>query len=186
VETGEFERVGSSRTRRVDVRILSATNADLHAEVAAGRFRQDLLFRLNTIEIRVPPLRDRRSDIPLLAQHFLRQHAQRYRKRINGFEPAALEALMAHPWPGNVRELDHAVERAVLMTQAEKIRVSDLGLRTTSDDANRRLDDMSLEEVESFLIKKALGRFDGNVSRAAEALGLSRSALYRRLQRYGL
>jgi DNA-binding NtrC family response regulator len=185
VETGEFERVGSSRTRRVDVRILSATNADLHAEVAGGRFRQDLLFRLNTIEIRMPPLRDRRPDIPPLAHHFLRQHAQRYRKRVTGFEHAALEALLAHPWPGNVRELDHAVERAVLMTQAQQIRAVDLGLRAATDD-NRRLDDMSLEEVESFLIKKALGRFDGNVSRAAEALGLSRSALYRRLQRYGL
>ena len=185
VETGEFERVGSSRTRRVDVRILSATNADLHAEVAAGRFRQDLLFRLNTIEIRMPPLRDRRPDIPPLAHHFLRQHAQRYRKRVTGFEHAALEALLAHPWPGNVRELDHAVERAVLMTQAPQIRAIDLGLRPAAEDS-RRLDDMSLEEVESFLIKKALGRFDGNVSRAAEALGLSRSALYRRLQRYGL
>jgi DNA-binding NtrC family response regulator len=185
VETGEFERVGSSRTRRVDVRILSATNADLHAEVAAGRFRQDLLFRLNTIEIRMPPLRDRRPDIPPLAHHFLRQHAQRYRKRVTGFEHAALEALLAHPWPGNVRELDHAVERAVLMTQGAQIRAADLGLRAAAEDS-RRLDDMSLEEVESFLIKKALGRFDGNVSRAAEALGLSRSALYRRLQRYGL
>jgi DNA-binding NtrC family response regulator len=185
VETGEFERVGSSRTRRVDVRILSATNADLHAEVAAGRFRQDLLFRLNTIEIRMPPLRDRRPDIPPLAHHFLRQHAQRYRKRVTGFEHAALEALLAHPWPGNVRELDHAVERAVLMTQGSQIRAADLGLRAAAEDS-RRLDDMSLEEVESFLIKKALGRFDGNVSRAAEALGLSRSALYRRLQRYGL
>jgi DNA-binding NtrC family response regulator len=185
VETGEFERVGSSRTRRVDVRILSATNADLHAEVAAGRFRQDLLFRLNTIEIRMPPLRDRRPDIPPLAHHFLRQHAQRYRKRVTAFEHAALEALLAHPWPGNVRELDHAVERAVLMTQAPQIRAVDLGLRAAAEDS-RRLDDMSLEEVESFLIKKALGRFDGNVSRAAEALGLSRSALYRRLQRYGL
>ena len=185
VETGEFERVGSSRTRRVDVRILSATNSDLHQEVAAGRFRQDLLFRLNTIEIHVPPLRERRSDIPPMAQHFLRLHAQRYRKRVTAFEPAALEALLAHPWPGNVRELDHAVERAVLMTQADKVRASDLGLRAAPDDG-RRLDDMSLEEVESFLIKKALGRFEGNVSRAAEALGLSRSALYRRLQRYGL
>ena len=185
VETGEFERVGSSRTRRVDVRILSATNADLHAEVGAGRFRQDLLFRLNTIEIRMPPLRDRRPDIPPLAHHFLRQHAQRYRKRVTGFEHAALEALLAHPWPGNVRELDHAVERAVLMTQASQVRAADVGLRPAAEDS-RRLDDMSLEEVESFLIKKALGRFDGNVSRAAEALGLSRSALYRRLQRYGL
>ena len=180
-----MRRVGGTGFIQVDVRILSATNADLHQEVASGRFRQDLLFRLNTIEIRMPPLRDRRPDIPPLAHHFLRQHAQRYRKRVTGFEPAALEALLAHPWPGNVRELDHAVERAVLMTQAPQVRAIDLGLRAAPEDS-RRLDDMSLEEVESFLIKKALGRFDGNVSRAAEALGLSRSALYRRLQRYGL
>ena len=117
LETGEFERVGSSRTRRANVRIISATNADLNAEVAAGRFRQDLLFRLNTIEIPLPPLRDRREDIPLLARHFLAQHAQRYRKRLTGFEPAAMQLLLDHAWPGNVRELDHAVERAVLMAQ---------------------------------------------------------------------
>jgi DNA-binding NtrC family response regulator len=185
LETGEFERVGSSRTRRVDVRILSATNADLHQEVASGRFRQDLLFRLNTIEIRVPPLRERREDIPPLAHHFLKQHTQRYRKRVTAFEPAALKALSDHPWPGNVRELDHAVERAVLMAQASEVRVSDLGLRSGGE-GPARLEELSLEEVEAFLIKKALARFDGNVSRAADALGLSRSALYRRLQRYGL
>jgi DNA-binding NtrC family response regulator len=185
LETGEFERVGSSRTRKVDVRILSATNADLHQEVGAGRFRQDLLFRINTIEIRVPALRERREDIPPLAQHFLRQHAQRYRKAIAGFEPAALRALEEHNWPGNVRELDHAVERAVLMASGDAVRVCDLALRAAEGGASR-LEEMSLEEVEAFLIKKALARFDGNVSRAAEALGLSRSALYRRLQRYGL
>ncbi|PYV08542.1 MAG: sigma-54-dependent Fis family transcriptional regulator, partial [Acidobacteria bacterium] len=117
LETGEFERVGSSRTRRVNVRILSATNADLGEELAAGRFRQDLLYRLNTIEIRLPPLRDRRSDIPLLAQFFLRQHAERYRKQLTGFEDSALQVLLDHPWPGNIRELDHAVERAVLMSR---------------------------------------------------------------------
>jgi DNA-binding NtrC family response regulator len=185
LETGEFERVGSSRTRRVNVRIVSATNSDLHQEVATGRFRQDLLFRLNTIEIRVPPLRDRREDIPLLADHFLRQHAARYRKSISRFDSAALRALTEHTWPGNVRELDHAVERAVLMAQGAEIKAADLGLQSTGEAATR-LDDMSLEEVEAFLIKKALARYDGNVSRAAEALGLSRSALYRRLQRYGL
>jgi DNA-binding NtrC family response regulator len=185
LETGEFERVGSSRTRKVDVRILSATNADLHQEVAAGRFRQDLLFRINTIEIRVPPLRERREDIPLLAVHFLEQHTQRYRKTVTGFEPAALRALAEHRWPGNVRELDHAVERGVLMAQGELIRAADLGLRSAAEGPNR-LEEMSLEEVECFLIKKALARYDGNVSRAADALGLSRSALYRRLQRYGL
>jgi len=185
LETGEFERVGSSMTRRVDVRVVSATNADLHQEVASGRFRQDLLFRINTIEVRVPPLRERREDIPSLAHHFLRQHAGRYRKTTRGFSEAAMRSLVEHPWPGNVRELDHAVERAVLMAAGPEIGPADLGLRVGSE-ATARLDEMSLEEVESFLIRKALGRFDGNVSRAADALGLSRSALYRRLQRYGL
>jgi DNA-binding NtrC family response regulator len=185
VESGEFERVGSSRTRKVDVRILSATNADLRAEVAAGRFRQDLLFRLNTIEIAIPPLRERPEDIPRLAAHFLATHARRYRKRVSGFEAAALAAMSRHPWPGNVREMEHAVERAVLMAQGERIGASDLALRPDGG-AAERLDEMSLEEVECALIKKALARHDGNVSRAAEALGLSRSAMYRRLQRYGL
>jgi len=185
LETGDFERVGSSRTRHVNVRILSATNAKLSEEVGAGRFRQDLLFRLNTIEIQLPALRDRREDISALAAHFLRQHAQRYRKNLSGFEPAALQALLDHPWPGNIRELDHAVERGVLMAQGAIIRLGELGLRIDRD-ATSRIEDMSLEEVEGFLIKKAMARFDGNVSQAAKALGLSRSALYRRLQRYGL
>ncbi len=185
LETGDFERVGSSRTRKADVRIVSATNADLHQEQAAGRFRQDLLFRINTIEIRVPSLRERREDIAPLAQHFLKQHAQRYRKALAGFDAAARRALEEHPWPGNVRELDHAIERAVLMARADTVRAADLALRA-AEGGSSRLEEMSLEEVEAFLIKKALARFDGNVSRAAEALGLSRSALYRRLQRYGL
>jgi len=186
VETGEFERLGSSRTRRVDVRILSATNADLAGEVAAGRFRQDLRFRLNTIEITVPPLRDRREDIPLLAQHFLGLHARRYRKDVAGFEAAALQTLLDHPWPGNVRELDHAVERAALLASGPRVRPADLGLRPLRDSAEPPLEEMGLEEVEGVLIRKALSRFGGNVSRAAEALGLSRSALYRRMEKYGL
>jgi DNA-binding NtrC family response regulator len=184
LETGEFERLGSSRTRKVDVRILSASNADLHAEVAAGRFRQDLFFRLNTIEIRVPPLRERREDIPSLARHFLTSHAARYRKDVRGFEPSALQALLDHSWPGNVRELDHAIERAVLMAQGESIRAGDLALRRSAD-GSPRLEDMSLEEVESLLVQKAMSRYDGNVSAAAKALGLSRSALYRRLEKHG-
>jgi len=183
VETGEFERVGSSQTRRVDVRLLSATNASLEDEVSAGRFRQDLLFRLNTVEIRLPPLRDRREDIPLLAAHFLTHHAQRYRKNVTSFDPAAVKALLDHAWPGNVRELDHVVERAVLMTTGTTIGRSHLGLQAPSE---QRIDDMSIEDVEALLIRKALVRFDGNVSKAAEALGLSRGALYRRMQRYGL
>ncbi len=185
LETGDFERVGSSRTRQANVRIVSATNSNLGEEVTAGRFRQDLLFRLNTIEIRLPALRERREDIPALATHFLRQHAQRYRKNIATFEPAALQALLDHPWPGNIRELDHAVERGVLMAQGSAVRLAELGLRIDRD-ATSRIEDMSLEDVEGFLIKKAMARFDGNVSQAAKALGLSRSALYRRLQRYGL
>ena len=185
IEAGEFERVGSSKTRRVDVRVFSATNADLHAAVAEGRFRQDLLFRLNTIEIRLPPLRDRREDIPVLASHFLRQHAEHYRKPLTGFDEGAVKALLAHLWPGNVRELDHAVERAVLMAQGETVRAADLGLRAGRE-GPPRIEEMSLEDVEALLIKKALARFNGNVSHAANALGLSRSALYRRLQRYGL
>ncbi|MBL8209935.1 MAG: sigma-54-dependent Fis family transcriptional regulator [Bryobacterales bacterium] len=185
LEIGEMERVGSSKTRRVDVRVFSATNARLHEEVANGRFRQDLLFRLNTIEIHLPPLRERREDIPLLATHFLRQHAQRYRKIITGFDQGAMQALLANSWQGNVRELNHVVERAVLMAGDSVIRREDLALRAASEGAIR-LEDMSLEEVESFLIRKALSRYSGNVSHAAKALGLSRSALYRRLQRYGL
>ena len=185
LEIGEMERVGSSRTRKTDVRVISATNARLQEEVAAGRFRQDLLFRLNTIEINLPPLRERREDIPLLASHFLRQHAQRYRKSLTGFDTAAMQALLGNPWQGNVRELNHVVERAVLMAGDSVIHVADLALRTTQEGAPR-LEDMSLEEVESFLIRKALARYSGNVSHAAKALGLSRSALYRRLQRYGL
>jgi len=185
LEIGEMERVGSSRTKRVDVRIISATNANLSDEVANGRFRQDLLFRLNTIEIPVPPLRERREDIPPLATHFLGVHARRYRKNVSGFDRNAFQALLDHPWQGNVREMNHVVERAVLMSQDVLVKPTDLALRTSTA-SNPKLEEMSLEEVEEFLIRKALSRFGGNVSHAAAALGLSRSALYRRLQRFGM
>jgi DNA-binding NtrC family response regulator len=185
IESGEYERVGSSRTRRADLRIISATNANLTEEVRASRFREDLLFRLNTVEIHLPPLRDRREDIPLLANHFLRQQAMRYRKHLEGFDEAAMLSLLSCPWPGNIRELDHVIERAVLLAQGDLVRVSDLNLRPARDGAPR-LEEMSLEEVERFLVQKALERFAGNVSQAAEFLGLSRSGLYRRLQKYGL
>jgi DNA-binding NtrC family response regulator len=185
LEVGEMERVGSSKTKRVDVRVISATNAHLEDEVNGGRFRQDLLFRLNTIEIHIPPLRERREDIPLLAAHFLSTHAQRYRKRISGFDHSAMQLLLDNPWQGNVRELNHVIERAVLMAQESQIKPADLALRSARE-GSPRLEDMSIEEVEAFLIKKALARYGGNVSHAANALGLSRSALYRRLQRYGL
>jgi DNA-binding NtrC family response regulator len=185
IETGDFERVGSSKTQHANVRIISATNSNLEDEVAAGRFRQDLLFRLNTIQIEVPPLRERREDIMALANSFLSQHAERYRKEISGFDEMARGRLLQHRFPGNVRELDHIIERAALMTQDRQIQASDLGL-TTGGGESRNVEDMSLEEVEAFLIKKALARNDGNARKAAEALGLSRSAFYRRLQQYGL
>ena len=185
IETGEFERVGSSKTLHANVRIISATNANLREEVAAGRFRQDLLFRLNTIEISLPPLRERREDIVPLANKFLTQHSQRYGKKLAGFDEPARDLLMKHQYPGNVRELDHVIERAVLMAQGSYVKANDLGLTSGREDSTR-LEDMSLEEVECFLIKKALARNDGNARKAAEALGLSRSAFYRRLQQYGL
>jgi DNA-binding NtrC family response regulator len=185
LETGQMERVGSSKTRRVDVRVLSATNADVTQEVEAGRFREDLLFRLNTIEIHLPALRERREDIPLLANYFLRRYAERYRKPLTAFDPAAIQFLLDYAWPGNVRELEHAVERALLMAQDDVVRPSDFGLRTEREGASR-LEELSLEEVECMLIKKAVARYGGNVSQAASALGLSRSGLYRRLRKYGL
>ena len=186
LQTGEFQRVGSSKTRRVDVRVISATNVDIRQEVAEGRFREDLLYRLNTVEIHLPPLRDRPEDVPPLAMHFLKREAAKYGKRkLAGFDREALAALMEHSWPGNIRELEHTMERAVLMAQGTSIRADDLGLRGRGDGA-ARLEEMTLEEAEKYLIQKALTRYQSNVSRAADALGLSRSALYRRLQYYGI
>ena len=188
LETGEMERVGSSKTRRVDARVLSATNADLRAEVEAGRFRADLLFRLNTVEIHLPPLRERREDIPPLAAYFLARYVQRYRKQVQGIDSGAIQAMLQHPWPGNVRELDHTIERAVLMARGSQIETVDLGLGASriSGQVGQGLEEMSLESVESILIRKALQRSNGNVSQAAEALGLSRGALYRRMEKYGI
>jgi DNA-binding NtrC family response regulator len=185
IETGEVERVGSSRTKKVNVRVISATNTDLTVAIAAGQFREDLLFRLNTVEIRLPALRERREDIPALAAHFLARYAQRYRVQVRGFAAAAMQTMMQYAWPGNVRELEHTLERAVLMAQGEDVQVSDLGLNLQRPQG-QNLEELSIEEVESILVRKALQRFHGNVSQAAEALGLSRGALYRRMERYGL
>ncbi len=185
LETGEFERVGSSKTRRVDVRIISATNADLDEEIRAGRFRQDLLFRLNTVEVPMPALRERREDVPLLAARFLDRHAQRYRRPAKRFDADAMRTLLDHLWPGNVRELSHVIERAVLMSDGVIVKPGDLGLRSTEGDTSR-IEEMTLEDAERLLIRKALERYGGNVSDAARGLGLSRSALYRRLEKYGL
>ncbi|RKG95842.1 sigma-54-dependent Fis family transcriptional regulator [Corallococcus sp. CA047B] len=188
LQTGELHPVGSSRTRKVDVRVVSATNVDLGRAVIEGRFREDLLYRLNTVEVQLPPLRERREDIPLLAAHFLAAQGQRYGRPGVHLAPDALEALMAYPWPGNVRELEHAVERSLLMATGDRVAAEDLLLKRAGPNSggSARLEEMTLEEVERYLIERALGRQDGNVSEAAKALGLSRSALYRRLQYYGI
>ena len=185
LETGEIERVGSSRTKKVNVRVISATNSNLSEAIAGGLFREDLLFRLNTVEIHLPALRERREDIPALAAHFLARYAQRYRVQVSGFAPAAIQTMMQYAWPGNVRELEHTLERAVLMARGEEVQVSDLGLNLQRPQG-QNLEELSIEEVEGILVRKALQRFHGNVSQAAEALGLSRGALYRRMERYGL
>lgn len=185
LETGELERVGSSQTRRVDVRLLCATNARLHDEAKAGNFREDLLFRINTVEIHLPPLRDRREDIPLLAQHFLSRLRNRYRKQVNGFSASAMQQMMQYPWPGNVRELEHSIERALLLCAGEEIEPANLSTSTTRSGAPSS-ENMSIDEMEAMLIRKVLRRCDGNISQAAESLGLSRAALYRRMEKYGL
>jgi len=183
LETGEMERVGSSRTIRVDTRIISATNSDLKAAVQEGRFREDLLFRLNTINIHLPPLRDRREDIPRLAMHFLGQYSQKYQKGVTRFDGSALNAMARYSWPGNVRELDHVVERSVLMARGSGIQADELGLREEHID---RIEEMTLEDMERLLISRVLRRTHGSISEASAALGLSRSALYRRMEKYGL
>ncbi len=185
LEAGEVERVGSSRPRRIDVRVISATNTDLRAACASGQFREDLLFRLNTVEIHVPALRERREDIPVLAVHFLSRYASRYRRQVQGFEASALQLLMQYGWPGNVRELEHTLERAVLMCRGSEIQRADLGLDSLRQQS-QNLEELSLESVEAILIRKALQRCQGNISQAAEVLGLSRGALYRRMEKYGL
>jgi len=185
IESGELERVGSSRSKKVDVRVISATNADLEASAQTGEFREDLLFRLNTVEIHLPPLRERREDVPVLAMHFLAQYASRYRRQIKDFDPVALQIMTQYAWPGNVREVEHTVERAVLMCRGDQIQPGDLGLGSQRAQS-QNLEELSLEAVESILIRKALQRFQGNISQAAEALGLSRGALYRRMEKYGL
>jgi DNA-binding NtrC family response regulator len=188
LQTGEFARVGSSRVRYVNVRVLAATNADLHAEISAGRFREDLLYRLNTVVIHLPPLRDRRGDIDALARHFLGVYGARYRRALTGFDADALAAMRAHGWPGNVRELAHAVERAVLMADPSAVTIAarHLSLRPRIAGEAAPPEDLSLEEAERVFIEKVLARHNGDVRLAAEQLGMSRSALYRRLQQYGV
>jgi len=185
LQTGEVQRVGSSRTMYVDVRVISATNADLGLAIREGRFREDLLYRLNTVEIRLPPLRERRDDIMPLARHYLAHYRARYQKAIAGFDRTAEQALVSHVWPGNVRELGHAIERGVLMTNGTTLSARDLGLQGAPAPAPAA-GDMTLDQAERVFIQNVLARHGGDVRKAAEQLGMSRSALYRRLQQHGL
>jgi DNA-binding NtrC family response regulator len=191
LEDGEFERVGSSRTLKADVRLIAATNADLAAEVAAGRFRTDLLFRLNTVEVRLPPLRERQEDIISLAEAFLARSAQRYQRVGMHLSSEARRALEEYPWPGNVRELSHVMERAVLTASAEKVVQLDFSLPSThapasSGPASTGMAPMRLEDAEQDMIRNALERCRGNIQKTADMLGLSRAALYRRLEKFGI
>jgi len=186
LQTGEYHPVGSSRVRRADARFLAATNVDVAKEVAEGRFREDLLYRLNTVEVHLPPLRERREDIARLAAHFAQRQQVRHGQPARTFSADAMQALLEHAWPGNVRELEHVVERALLLAQGPQVQPDDLSLRGSGGKGEARFEQMTLEEVERHLIQRALTRTSGQVSEAAKTLGLSRSALYRRLQHHGL
>jgi DNA-binding NtrC family response regulator len=187
LEDGELERVGSSRTVTVDVRIISATNADLPQEVASGRFRKDLLFRLNTVEIRLPPLRERREDIVPMAEDFLCRCAQRYQRDGMRLGPSARRALEGYAWPGNVRELSHVIERAVLMASGDVLDHVDVSLAPLDTvDHSTPPSNMTLEQAEHAMVRNALDQCGGNIQKASEMLGVSRAALYRRLEKFGL
>lgn len=182
IEDGEFEAVGSSKTQKVDVRLISASNADFDQEIRTGAFRQDLFYRLNTIEVKMPPLRERTADILPLAESFLNSLNSRYRKTIKGFDQDAIKAMQSHPFKGNVRELSHAVERAVLVCDSDSISAKDLALRVIGADANE-LSTITLTEHENRYIKQMMTKYDGNVAQVAELLDISRASLYRRLEK---
>jgi DNA-binding NtrC family response regulator len=185
LESGDYEPVGSSRTRHADVRVISATNGDLRGMIAQNAFRDDLLFRLNTVEIDLPPLRERREDIMPLAVRFLDMYTRKYGRESGGFARDAVQALLSYAWPGNVRELSHVIERAVLIGGGKEIQPGDLMLERRAVAGTARLESLTLDAAEEMLIRNALERCGGNVQAAAEQLGLSRSALYRRMEKYG-
>jgi DNA-binding NtrC family response regulator len=184
LQTGELARVGATETRRVDVRVIAATNLDLALEVKAGRFREDLLYRLNTVELRLPPLRERGKDILELSVFFLERASARSGLSYT-LHPDALERLLEHRWPGNVRELAHAIERGVLLAEGSVVRAGDLCL-PPGRPQDHALSEMTLEAGERFLVARAMERSGGNVSQAAQELGISRASLYRRLERHGI
>ncbi|HSG26882.1 MAG TPA: sigma-54 dependent transcriptional regulator [Candidatus Krumholzibacterium sp.] len=187
LQNRQITRVGSNRVRDIDIRLICATNMSLKEMISEGSFRQDLLYRINTVEINIPPLRARIQDIEPLASHFLGLYSRKYRKEVSRISPASIGKLMRYDWPGNVRELQHALERAVIMSSGKTLQPEDFLLpHQTSESEDFVIDDFNLEEIEKAVIRKALARFGGNISLAARQLGLSRAALYRRLERYGL
>jgi two-component system, NtrC family, response regulator HydG len=185
LQSRQVTRVGSNQAHAVDIRLICATNMPLHKMVQEGTFRQDLLYRINTVEVRVPPLCERVEDIPLLAQHYLAYYAKKYHKLVKLITPEAMDRLKRYAWPGNIRELQHAIERALIMTDSDTLQESDflLSRSITAGAANNTL---NLDEVERTAIAKALQMHNGNISKAADELGLTRASLYRRMEKYGL
>ncbi len=187
LQSRQVTRIGTNKPIPIDIRLVCATNMPLYDMVKENTFRQDLLYRINTVEIKIPPLRERREDIPLLAEHFLNQYAKKYRKEISRISEKAMEELRTYHWPGNIRELQHAIERAVIMSDNDEVESGDLFLQAGEDEMNGiGLDNMNLDDVERAVIKKALDLHEGNISKAAEDLGLTRASLYRRLEKHGL
>jgi two-component system, NtrC family, response regulator HydG len=185
LQSRQVTRVGSNQAHAVDIRLICATNMPLHKMVQEGTFRQDLLYRINTVEVRVPPLCERVEDIPLLAQHYLTYYAKKYHKLVKLITPEAMDRLKRYAWPGNIRELQHAIERAVIMTDSDTLQESDF-LLSRSITAGATNNTLNLDEVERTAIAKALQMHNGNISKAADELGLTRASLYRRMEKYGL
>lgn len=188
LQNRKVSRVGSNKDTPIDIRLICATNMPLYDMVKENRFRQDLLYRVNTIEIEIPPLRDRFEDIPLLANHFLKHYAEKYQKSVSKINDGALTRMHKHPWPGNIRELQHAIERAVILSNGSVLQPEDFNFTPSSgkEDGQLALEQYNLEEVEKLLIRKVLKKYNGNITQAASELGLTRSSLYRRLEKYGL
>jgi DNA-binding NtrC family response regulator len=188
LQNRKVSRVGANKETLIDIRLICATNMPLYEMVKENRFRQDLLYRINTIEIEIPPLRERFEDIPILATHFLKHYAAKYGKSLTKISEAAMTRMHKHPWPGNIRELQHAIERAVILSNTSVLQPEDFNFSTSNqkEDGQLSLEQYNLEEVEKLLIRKVLKKYNGNITQAATELGLTRSSLYRRLEKYGL
>jgi DNA-binding NtrC family response regulator len=189
LQNRKVSRVGANKETPVDIRLICATNMPLYDMVKENRFRQDLLYRINTIEIEIPSLRDRMEDIPLLAIHFLKQYSGKYSKNISKISEGAMARMHKHPWPGNIRELQHSLERAIILSNSSVLQPEDFNFTVGASketDQNLSLDQYNLDEVEKLLIRKVLKKYNGNITQAASELGLTRSSLYRRLEKHGL